>query len=111
MLRSVRADQANVRPIGTGIRLKVAILINQPMAIWRPARYEIEMLAMRGNQNAVGAQDIASPDLVSLRAGQVVGHPAAIGTDAQAVGKPFTHARELPGVSAVQVHAVDLAAL
>src|SRR5260221_431688 len=93
------------------IGLELTVHKEQPLAVRRPTWAEVQMIGVTGHEDAVTAVDVASPNLIAARTGDMVGHPSAIRAEAHAVRKPLGQAREFPCIAAIQVHAENLAAL
>src|SRR5437762_10275919 len=88
--------------------LVMAVLVQNPPSVRRPARAKVKMIRMSDNAHPIRAIGIARPNLVSARAGKMERHAPPIRTETQAIGQPFTRARELTSVGAIQMHAENL---
>src|SRR5205085_2226957 len=101
MLAAVRPADADVRPVVARILLEMAVLVEDPFAVRRPAGSEVEMVRMPGNSDTIPTVDIARPHLISPRTRQMKGNPLAIRTQAQAVWQSLACFRKLPCVCAI----------
>ena len=111
LLRSVGAADADIGPVVARILPEVAVQVGEPCSIGRPYGSEVEMFRMGRNEDAAASFEIAGPDLVARRAGQVKGDPPPLPVEAEAIGEAFSRSRELTGIAAIQVHAEDLSDL
>src|SRR5439155_23586039 len=90
------------------IALVVTVLVQNPPSVRRPARAEVKMIRVSDNAHAIRAIGIARPNLVPTRARKMKRHTPPIRAETQAIGQPFTRARELTSVGAIEVHAENL---
>src|SRR6185503_21234609 len=104
MLAAVGPADTQIRPVMGRILFEVAILVENPLAVGRPAGAEVNMVGMPGEADALAAFDIADPDFVAAGTGQMKGHAPAIRTQAQPVGQAFTGAGEIAGIGPIEVH-------
>lgn len=107
-LSAIRAADADIGPVMAGIRFIAAVLVENPLTIRRPARSEEEMVGIPCEACAVGAVDIARPDLVPAWTREMERDATAVRAEAQSVGQSLACARKLPRVCAIEVHAEDL---
>ena len=70
----------------------MAVDVEDPFPVRRPARAEVEVARLRGDPDPIRAVEIAGPDLVALRAGQMEGDALSVRAQAQAIGQPFAGA-------------------
>src|SRR5437870_5197035 len=100
MLRAVRATNADVRPIVARVLLITAILVENPLAVRRPARTEVEVIRVGCDPNAIRSLHVAGPHFVSARARQVERDTSTIRAKAQPVRQPLSRAGKLLRVAA-----------
>src|SRR5437879_13742314 len=81
---SVGAADAHAGPVVSRTLPIKTIDVQNPPSIGRPVGAEVEMLRLRGNTDAVRSIPIACPDLITLRAGQMISHASAVRAEAQA---------------------------
>src|SRR5262249_11396980 len=81
---AIRAADTDIRPVVTGILSIETVNIHDPLSIRRPVGSEVEMLGFSGKTDAVRSVDVAGPDLITLRAGQMEGHSPSVRAEAQA---------------------------
>ena len=112
---STRCSLPSARPMQTsaqscpGSSLGPAVDVEDPAAVGRPARAEVEVARFRRDADPVRTIGVTRPDLVTLRACEMVSDPFAVGTQAQAIGKSLAGPRELARVRPVEANAEDLA--
>lgn len=107
-VRAIGARDADVTPVMAGVVPEVTRLKGEPASIGRPTRPEVEVVGMSCDLDTICAINGAGPDLVALRARQMIGNAPAIRAQAEPIGQTFTQSRELAGIRAIQIHAVDL---
>src|SRR5439155_15534075 len=108
VLAAIGATDADVGPVVPRVFAGSAVDVEDPAAVRRPARAEVEVTRLRGDADPVRTVGVAGPDLVTLRAREVEGDPSAVGTEAQAIGESLAGARELARVGPVEENAEDL---
>src|SRR5262249_28917274 len=105
---AVRAADTDIRPVVTGILSIEAVDVHDPLSIRRPVGSEVEMLRFAGKADAVRSVNVAGPDLITLRAGQMKSHSSSVGAEAQTVRQSVTSASELACVAPVKTDVVNL---
>ena len=95
LLGSIRTADADIGPVMTWILSRVAILVSKPISIWGPAGPEVEVVLTTGHQVAVTTFEIAGPDLIARRSGQVKGDALGPRVEVETVGQTFASSREL----------------
>ena len=77
MLAPIRATDADVGPVVPRVFAGLAVDVEDPAAVRRPARAEVKVARFRGDANPVRAVGIAGPDLIALRTREMEGDPLA----------------------------------
>ena len=79
MLAAIGAAHADVRPVMPRLVLVMTVDVQDPLAVRRPTGTEVQVIRMCRHLNPIRAVDVAGPDLIPLRAGQVNATRCALG--------------------------------